>query len=57
MPVLVIAIPATSTVTIDGGSNGIRFSTGISFAIVTGAADSDNTATGVNEVKVATSWT
>jgi hypothetical protein len=57
VPVLVVSVPATQTVMIGGGSNGIRFATGIAIAIVTGAADSDNTAVAVNQVKVATSWT
>ena len=57
VPVMVVAVPATQTVMIGGGANGIRFATGIAIAIVTGAADSDNTAVAVNQVKVATSWT
>lgn len=57
VPVIVVAIPAASTVMIGGGSNGIRFSTGIAMAIVTGAADSDATAVAANDIKVATSWT
>jgi hypothetical protein len=57
VPVLVVAVPGTSTVMIGGGSNGIRFSTGIAIAIVTGAADADATAVAANEIKVATSWT
>lgn len=57
VPAMVLAVPATSTVQFDGGTNGIRFSTGIGIGIVTGAADTDTTAPGANEVKVATSWT
>ena len=57
VPVFVVAVPATSTVKIDGGSNGIRFGTGIALAIVTGAADSDATAVAANDIKVATSYT
>ena len=57
VPVFFIAVPATGTIKIDGGANGIRFGTGIAIAIVTGAADSDATAVAVNEIKVATSYT
>jgi hypothetical protein len=57
VPVVVVAIPATSTLKIDGGSNGLRFATGIGIAIVTGAADSDNTAVAANDIKVATTFT
>ena len=57
VPAMVLAVPATATTQIDGGANGIRFATGISIAIVTGAADSDATAVAANQVKVTTSWT
>ena len=57
VPAMVLAVPATSTVQFDGGTNGIRFATGIGIGIVTGAADTDTTAPGASEVKVATSWT
>jgi hypothetical protein len=57
VPVMVVAVPATETVMIGGGANGIRFATGIAIAIVTGAADTDNTAVAAAQVKVATSWT
>jgi hypothetical protein len=44
-----IALPPNSTVTytIEGG---IGFATGIGLTIVTGVADADNTAVGLNEV-------
>jgi hypothetical protein len=57
VPVFVIAIPPNSTVQFDGGSNGIRFATGICIAITTGAADGDTGAVAANEIKVSTSWT
>lgn len=56
-PILTIAIPAGGTVQIDGGSNGIRFATGICLGITTGSADSDTGAVAANEIKVATSYT
>lgn len=56
-PVLVIPIPAGSCVQFDGGSNGIRFATGISWALTTGAADSDSTGVSVNEHKIAMTYT
>lgn len=57
VPVIVITLPAGQTVQIDGGSNGIRFGTGIALAITTGMADSDTGAVVANEIKVATSYT
>lgn len=57
VPAFTIAVPATSTVTIAGGANGIRFGTGIALAITTGIADSDTAAVAANEIKVATSYT
>lgn len=56
-PVLVITVPAGQTVNITGGSNGIRFGTGIAIAITGAMADSDTTAVAANEIKVATSYT
>lgn len=57
VPVLTIPIPATSTIKVDGGSNGIRFSTGIALATTTGATDADTGAVAANEIKVATTFT
>lgn len=57
VPVFTIAIPTGGTVTIQGGSNGLRFSTGISLAITAAAADADATAVAAGDVKVATSFT
>lgn len=57
VPVIKIAIPASSTVKYDGGATGIRFATGIALAITTGIADSDTSAVAANEIKVATSYT
>jgi hypothetical protein len=57
VPAFTIAVPATGTVTVNGGSNGIRFGTGIAIAITASMADSDTTAVAANEIKVATSYT
>lgn len=56
-PVLVIPIPAGGTVQFDGGSNGIRFATGIGWALTTGAADSDSTGVAASEHKIAMTYT
>jgi hypothetical protein len=57
VPVFTITIPAGGTVQFDGGSNGIRFGTGIALAITGAMADADTTAVAANEIKVATSYT
>lgn len=57
VPVLTIPIPAGGVVQIDPGSNGIRFATGISWALTTAAADSDTTAVAASEIKVVISYT
>lgn len=57
VPVLTIPIPATSVVTVAGGSNGIRFATGIAFAITAAATDADTTAVAAAEIKVSTTFT
>lgn len=57
VPVLTVPIPALGAYKVDGGSNGIRFGTGIALAITTGAADSDTGAVAASEIKVATSYT
>jgi hypothetical protein len=57
VPVLTIPLPAGQAVTVHGGSNGIRFGTGVALAITAGAADADTTAIAANEVKVATAYT
>lgn len=56
-PVMTITIPAGGTVNIAGGSNGIRFATGICLGITTGMADADTGAVAANEIKVATTFT
>jgi hypothetical protein len=56
-PVFTVAVPSGGTVTVTGGSNGIRFATGIGLAITAGAADSDTAAVAAGDVKVATSFT
>lgn len=57
IPVIVITIPAGQTVLINGGSNGIRFATGIAFATTTGIADTDTTAVAASEIKISTTYT
>lgn len=57
IPVIVIPIPAGQTVKFDGGSNGIRFATGIGWALTTGAADSDTGSVSAGEHKIAMSFT
>ena len=56
-PVLTLAIPAGGMVQIDGGSNGIRFGTGIAWALTTGATDADTGAVAASEIKVAIAYT
>lgn len=57
VPVITIPLPAGSVTTVHGGSNGIRFGTGIAWAVTTGAADSDVAAVAASEIKVAISYT
>lgn len=52
VPVLVIPIPASGVVNLNFGSYGLRFTTGIAFAITGAAADTDTTAIGASDVKV-----
>ena len=56
-PFLTIPVPAGSCQAVGFGSRGIRFATGIGFALTTGAADSDTGAVAANELKVVTSFT
>ncbi len=56
VPVIVIPVPATSTVSQNLGVVGHRFTTGIAIAITGGAADTDTTATAAGQVKVMTSY-
>lgn len=57
VPVLTIPLPPGAVTQIDGGSNGIRFGTGIAWAVTTAAADSDTGAVAANEIKVAIAYT
>lgn len=57
VPVFTVPIPPGDTVLVNGGSNGIRFGTGISLAITGAAGDLDTTAIGAGDVKVATTFT
>ena len=56
VPVLTIPVPAGGTVNLPFGATGHRFATGIALAITANAADSDTTAVGASEVKVATAY-
>ena len=56
VPVIVIPVPATSTVMHNLGIVGHRFTTGIAIAITGGAGDTDTTATTAGQVKVLTSY-
>lgn len=47
-PFLTIALPPTTAFGLN--FDGLKFLTGISFALVTGAADGDNTAVGAGEI-------
>lgn len=57
VPVLTLAIPAGGFIKIDGGSNGLRFGTGISWALTTLGTDADATAVAAAEHKVAIAYT
>jgi hypothetical protein len=50
-PVMVIAVPTVSTVTVPL-KEGYRFALGLGIGMVTGAADTDNTAVAANQLKV-----
>lgn len=55
-PIITISIPASGTVTIDFGTFGYRFATGIALAITNLAADTDTTAVAAAQVKVLASY-
>jgi len=56
-PVLTIPIPAGGLAQVDGGSNGIRFGTGIAWALTASAADSATDAVAAGDIKVAIAYT
>lgn len=56
VPVLTIPVPAGGVVNVPFGTTGHRLATGIALAITANAADSDTTAIGASEVKVATAY-
>lgn len=56
VPILTIPIPANGIVTPTFGGLGLRLGTGIAYAITGAAADTDATAIGASEVKVAMSY-
>jgi hypothetical protein len=57
VPVLTVPLPAGQVVQVNGGSNGIRFGTGIAWALTVSAADSATDAVAAGEIKVAISYT
>ncbi|HRF11308.1 MAG TPA: hypothetical protein PLR37_04105 [Candidatus Accumulibacter phosphatis] len=52
VPVLTIKVATDDIVSIDVGTQGLRFTTGIALAITANAVDTDTTAIGASEVKV-----
>jgi hypothetical protein len=56
VPVLTISVPASGTVTVNYGTFGKRYTTGIALAITNLAADTDTTAVAAAQVKVQTSY-
>lgn len=57
VPVLTIPLPAGQVAQINGGSNGIRFGTGIAWALTVSAADSATDAVAANDIKVSIAYT
>lgn len=55
-PLVVIPLPANSFTPLDFGSLGLRWSTGLSFAITGGQADNDTTAIAAGDVKLSISY-
>lgn len=56
-PVMTIPLPAGQVVSINLNSNGLRFGTGIAWALTTGAADNDTGAVAAGEHKIAIAYT
>lgn len=56
-PVLTIPLPPGAVTSINLGANGLRFGTGIAWALTTGAADNDTGAVAAGEHKVAIAYT
>lgn len=56
-PALTIQLPASGTVSVGGGANGLRFGTGLALAITAGVADTDTAAVAASAIKVATTFT
>lgn len=56
VPLFTIQVTAGATLPVSFGAVGHRFATGIGLAITANAADTDTTAVGASEVKVATSY-
>lgn len=57
VPVLTVPLPAGGVAQVDGGANGLRFGTGIAWALTVSAADSATDAVAASEIKVAISYT
>jgi hypothetical protein len=56
VPVLTVTVPAGGTFSVDLGTLGLRFGTGIALAITAAAGDADATAVAANDVKVAMAY-
>lgn len=56
-PVLTIPVLTNQVISINGGANGIRFSTGISLCITALAADTDTTAVTAGDTKILINYT
>ena len=57
VPVLTVALAPGAPTLVQGGANGLRFTTGIALALTTNAPDADTTAVAAAEIKLATSFT
>lgn len=56
VPVMTIPLPPGEVVNVTAGAMGLRFSTGIAFALTTGAGDADTGAVAAGEIKVLTNY-
>ncbi len=56
IPILIIPIPANSTISLNLGSLGFRCSAGIAMSITTGAADTDTGVVAAGEIKTLISY-
>lgn len=56
VPLMRVMIPASTCTSAFNSDEGLNFFTGLGYCIVTGAADTDNTAVGANEVLLNIGW-